>query len=149
MKRARIAMRLKDGKNPPKIRSFGRAEGCSNLSRVMGIIVDDSYAVVGFHLESANNAAKAFQSACNDAGFDSHITSRCKGGGGIQDIVHAGNIELKVLDGAAIKPEYESGTEAFNVHVGDADIGRSRSTVSDDSPLHLRNEGLNARLIEA
>src|SRR6516225_2984332 len=142
-------MGLKHGENPAKIPCFGGAERCPDFRRVMRIIIDDGYAVARLHLKPAVHAAKPLKPACNEAGVHTHIASRSKSRRGVQHVVHARNVELEFLLAAAVKPENKSGTKAFNVHIGDADVGRSRSAVSDNTPLDLRNKGLNGRFIEA
>ena len=63
--------------------------------------------------------------------------------------MHAGNVQLELLRGAAVESQRERRPEAFRSHVGDTDIGGSGGSVRHDAAFYLRDERLNGRFIEA
>src|SRR5689334_2202324 len=133
MERAGIPMRLKHREDLMKITRFCRPERCADLRRMVGIIVDHGYAVARLHLEPAVDAAEGFKSTGNQACLQTDIPSRSKSGGGIQDVMYAGNVKLESLNAASIEPEGESGTKALRLNVGDSNIGRRGGPIRDDS----------------
>ena len=97
-------MRLKDREDPLEVRGFRSAKRCSNFGGMMRVVIDDRDAVARLHLESPVDASKIFQGAGNGRRFDAaHVTHRCERSRGVQNVVHAGNVQLELLRRAAVE----------------------------------------------
>ena len=95
MHRARVAVRLKDRKDPTEIAGLRGAERRANFRGMVRIVVDHGDAVAALDLKSAVHALKVLQSRGNDGRLDAHVACGSKRGSGVQNVVHAGNVQLE------------------------------------------------------
>src|SRR5207247_1818172 len=149
MKRSRIAMRLEDRKDAAEIAGLRRAQRGADLGWMMCVVVNDGDAVTRFDLEPPVDSAETLKRARNDARFNAHVPRGCERSSGIENVVHAGHVQLKVLRAAAIEPQRKRGTEAFEVDAGNANVGGSRRAVGDNAPLDQRDQRLHGRFVDA
>ena len=61
MKRARVAVRLKDGEDPAEVAGLGGAERRANFGRMVRVVVDDGDPVAALDLKSAIHTLKVLQ----------------------------------------------------------------------------------------
>ena len=75
---------------------FRRGEGGANFRRMMSVIVNDGDAVrFAAHFEAAPDAGELFQAFANHIGLHAEFDGRRNGRCRVQDVVVAGNIQMK------------------------------------------------------
>src|SRR5271170_5799415 len=145
-------MRLKDNVDTAVVAVASGAEGGANFGRVVSVVVDHCDAAHrALHLKAPVDAAKILYALDDGLGFDLQLVGNSHGGGGVEDVVGSGDMQLEGSEHAAIAGgNLEAGTHSFDGRQHTQDIvGAGIGSVGEDLSANAHQDGGKLRIVEA
>ena len=107
---AGVAVRLEEDVDAGEAAVAGGAEGGEDLGGVVAVVVDDGDVVDdAFDLEAAVDATEGGEAGGDLVGRDAELDADGDGGGGVEDVVAAGDMELEGAEEQAAIVDLEAG----------------------------------------
>ena len=125
-----------------------------SVARIFGgmvrIVVDHGDAVAALDLESPIDALKVLESRGNDGRLDAHVARCGKRGSRVQNVVHAGNVQLESLGRSAVESQREGGAKPCRAWISTIETSACAAVPKVTNRRFIRgNQRLNRGIVKA
>src|ERR1700730_1008761 len=144
-------MRLEEHQQAVELADARGLQRSADFRRVMAIVVDHRDVVDhALNVEASADTREFAEAFADQLCRNVQIERDSSGSGGVAHVVNAWRMEeLEYAEVVAFVGQAKFTAEAFELDVGDDEIGLTRSAVGDDRALHVWNNGLHVGLVNA